>query len=672
MPRTKDVAREDSGLAELAARRDALRQAAAMGGAELAPTLDAALAELDAAIEALAAIQAAGDGTGAASGALHAERRLLRALFTDAPVPLLLAGHDGTVRRANRAAGELLGTGSGYATGRPLSAFVNLPSRAAVDSQLAAVSRTGQTRQIRCELLTGTGAADCELTVGLTRLSGDADQLIIAVSQSAPAGARPPDVGKEAAGQKTATGAKADAGQKAAAGRPTARARRPATQAAGGGTTATGTPATPGLVAAMTRRLDLATAVSRLLLENAPVNETVAVQRCAQLLADELAAWVIVDLARGERLRRQSVVGGEDERSAELARIAAASDPPPGSLPHSVHSLRGPQLIARVEDTDVLGASADGAPLLMLLGATSLLSVPLTDGDRCYGALTLARLPSSGAFGLADLGLVAEIGEQLALTITMDRRIRQQTEAANALRHSLLPSELPSVPGIQIATEHVATTQSQGPGGDYFGVYRTRTGWGAVIGDASGRGEEIPAISAAARHAIRSVAHATNDPAEVLSQVNEILLAEEFGGRFVTACTAHLSWRDTELAVVVGSAGHPAPLVLHPDGAVQQLRGGGLPLGIFPDAGPTREEHCLSAGDVLLFYSDGLADARGRDRGNFGDRLPGEVAALAGQAPRQILARLAELAVEFCHGQVRDDMILLALGVGEPPEPDGA
>jgi len=66
------------------------------------------------------------------------------------------------------------------------------------------------------------------------------------------------------------------------------------------------------------------TAVARLLLENAPLNETVALQRCARLLAGELAAWVIVDVARGQRLRRQCVMGGEDKPAAELARAVAA------------------------------------------------------------------------------------------------------------------------------------------------------------------------------------------------------------------------------------------------------------------------------------------------------------------------------------------------------------
>ena len=112
-------------LGDLAARRDALRQTAALQGANLRPTLDAALAELDAAIDALAAAQDGGaavppDET--ALDALHAERRSLRALFHEAPVALILVDRDGTVRRVNQAAGALLDTGSGYATGRSFTA----------------------------------------------------------------------------------------------------------------------------------------------------------------------------------------------------------------------------------------------------------------------------------------------------------------------------------------------------------------------------------------------------------------------------------------------------------------------------------------------------------------------------------------------------------------------
>ena len=642
-------------LADLAARRDALRQAATLEDASLRATLDAALAELDAAIDALAASHD-GNGDGppdeTALDALHAERRLLRALFHEAPVALILVERDGAVRRVNQAAGELLGTGSGYATGRPFTAFVNLPSRAAVDSLLTAVIRTGKPRQVRCELLTGAGTTECELTAGLARPRGDADQLVVAVREvgppTSPGGRARPDARKEAG-----RGEAAKDGPSSARGKAT-RAEK-------------ASDASSPLITAMTRRLDLMTAVARLLLENAPLNETVALQRSARLLAGELAAWVIVNVARGQRLRRQCVMGGEDQPSAELARTVAAQDPPPGSLPHTVHDTSSSQLITRADDAGILGEGPDGVPLLMQLGATSVLSVPLSDGEHCYGALTLARHPSAGHFEIADLGLVEEIGEQLALAITMDRKVRRQTQVADALRYSLLPRELPAVPGVEVATTHLAATENPEVGGDFFDVYRTSEGWGVAIGDVCGRGEGVAAASAAARHAIRAVAHSTHDPADVLSTANQIILAEEFSGRFVTACTAHLRWRGGSLEVALGTAGHPAPLLLRPDGELRQLRGGGLPLGIFPDAGPGVEQHELSAGDTLIFYSDGLADAHRPGQGYFDDHLPGEVGALAGRTPDQILARLQAVALEFCQGKVHDDITMLALRIGEPP-----
>jgi PAS domain S-box-containing protein len=642
-------------LADLVTRRDALRQAATLGDAGLRATLDAALAELDAAIDALAA---AHDGNGAgpadetALDALHAERRLLRALFHEAPVALILVERDGGVRRVNKAAGELLGTGSGYATGRPFTAFVNLASRAAVDSLLTAVIRTGKPRRVRCELLTEGGITECELTAGLARPRGDTDQLVVAVREAGP----PSSPGGQARTGARKKGGRAEAGEDV----PTP-VHRKATWAEAA------RDAPSPLITAMTRRLDLMTAVARLLLENAPLNETVALQRCARLLARELAAWVIVDMARGQRLRRQYVEGGEDQPAAELARTVTGQDPPPGSLPHTVHDTGSSQLITRAEEAGILGENPDGVPLLMQLGATSVLSVPLSDGEHSYGVLTLARHPSAGHFEIADLGLVEEIGEQLALAITMDRKVRRQTQVADALRDSLLPRELPGVPGVEVATTHLAATENPEVGGDFFDVYRTSEGWGVAIGDVSGRGEGVAAASAAARHAIRVVAHSTHDPADVLAVANQIILAEEFSGRFITACAAHLRWRDGSLEVMVGSAGHPAPLLLRPDGELRQLRGGGLPLGIFPDAGPGLERYELSAGDTLIFYSDGLADAHRPGQGYFDDQLPGEVGALAGRTPGQILARLQQVALEFCQGKVNDDITMLALRVGEPP-----
>src|SRR5215469_15451669 len=97
--------RSDS-LPDLVARRDALRQAAGIQGGDPRALLDAALTELDAAIEALRLAEPDAGGRVGAAGeplpeAVRAERRLLHAAFQEAPVPLFLLEQDGTVRRAN-------------------------------------------------------------------------------------------------------------------------------------------------------------------------------------------------------------------------------------------------------------------------------------------------------------------------------------------------------------------------------------------------------------------------------------------------------------------------------------------------------------------------------------------------------------------------------------------
>ena len=106
---------------------------------------------------------------------------MLRAAFQDTPVPLFLLTRDGAVQRVNKAAGDVIGAKPGYATGRPFTAFVNLPSRAAVNSQLTAVARTGRQRRIRCSLLAPDGLVPSELIIGTVGVRGETDPLMVAV-----------------------------------------------------------------------------------------------------------------------------------------------------------------------------------------------------------------------------------------------------------------------------------------------------------------------------------------------------------------------------------------------------------------------------------------------------------------------------------------------------------
>jgi serine phosphatase RsbU (regulator of sigma subunit)/PAS domain-containing protein len=615
-------------VAELAKRHAALRQAAGLPTADVGSLLDAAFAELETAIGFLAESLASGEQAGAReAGSAGTERRLLRAAFTDAPVPLFLLARDATVLRVNKAAGELLGSKPGYATGRPFTTFVELSSRAAVQTHLNAAARSGQVGKVACGLLSADGPAVLDLAIGLVSVRGDSDRLIVAVGHGAEAAA---GVVRVADG---------------------VQARKPA-----------------GAVEAITQRMDLVTAVTRLLLENENFSESMTLQRCARLLAGELASWVIVDLERRGQLRRQFVIGPEGPGLAGVMDSAAALNPMPGSLPHSVHESGQPVLIAHADDDGILGPGPGDIPLLMMLGTTSVLSVPITDGESRYGVLTLARQAGHRHFEIADLGLVEELGEQLALAIRVDHMFRRRTEIADALQASLLPRRLPEIAGVEVAAVYVAATEGVEIGADFYDAYQTPGGWGLSVGDVCGKGEEAAAVTAAARHAIRVLAHDSADPAAVLSGANKILLAEELSGGFVTASIAHLAWRGGALRVALGSAGHPSAAVIRADGRVQLPGGGGLPLGLEADAEPATHQMTLKKGDILFLYTDGLTQARSRDRTYFETRLNDELAGLAGSHPGQFEAAIRRTLLEFTDGELIDDITMMVLLVGDSPE----
>jgi PAS domain S-box-containing protein len=612
-------------IAELQSRSAALRKAAANPRAGDRALLDAALTELDAAIGALAAAggsPAAKEGNGAGA---QPDRRLLQAIFGQTPVPLIVADGEGIVRRANMAACELLGVGPGYATGRALTSMIEPAGHATVRSQLAAVRRTRSPASADCTLLTASGEIGCALDIRMLEIRGDDDRLLLAL--------RPGEAAPKTGDKQSRSKRKTDDDSR---------------------------------ITAQIRQTDLLADTARLLLENAASSESVMLQRCARLLAAELDAWVIVDILRRGALQRHFVAGPEDPASARLAQVVSAVAPAAGTAPHAAIQAGATRLITHAEDDEALGRDRHGTPVLPQLGP-SLLAVPVADGGRELGALTLVRSAQTGYFELADAGLVEQIAGLLARAISARRVLTRQTETAVALRSSLLPAVLKAVPGVEIAAAHLAPTRGREVGGDFYDVYPTPDGWGVAIGDVCGKGDDAAAATAAARHAIRVLSHWNADPAEVLRGANEIMLTEEFGSRFVTADAAHLSWQDGRLRVVLGSAGHPGPVLLKPDGWVQALAGGGVALGIFPDPEPATQELDLDPGDVLFFFTDGLTGARSPQQASLEDILADTLTGLAGLHAADIVSEMRKFVMDFSAGVLRDDLTMLALRAGEPP-----
>jgi serine phosphatase RsbU (regulator of sigma subunit)/PAS domain-containing protein len=620
-------------LADVVARRDALRHAADIPGADAAALLDAALTELDGAIDTVAGMLSGGEDNGAAAEGLpevvRAERRLLHATFQHTPVPLFLLEPDGTIRRANNEAAALIGSPAGYATGKPLTVFVDLPFKAAVQTQLAAVVRTSRPRRASLRMLTASGTVDVSMAAAVVELPGDPPLLVVAATPPAPAAS--------------------------AASRARTEGRRPR---AADGVTAAG-----AAIGSMTQRMDMVVAVTKLLLDNSTFSEAVTLQRCARLLAGDLADWVIVDMERDGRLRRQIAAGPRDRQADALARAVRSVNPDEESLPSQAHTMRKSILLAHADDPGVLGTGPGGTPLLMTLGATSLICVPISDGTTSYGAMTLARPASRGPFEIADLALTEQLGEHLAIAIRVDRMFRHRSEVAETLQASLLPARLPDVPGLDFAAAYVGATASQEISGDFYDVFRYRDGWAIAIGDVCGKGQDAAAVTAAARHSIRALASVHTAPADVLAAANEVLLAGDYGERFVTVKLAFLQPRGRRLGVRLASAGHPGPAVVRADGRVESLEGDGLPLGLFEDAQPSPAELELRQGDLLFFYTDGVTEARSADLEFFEDRLIDELAAGAGRSASETVRAVQELVTEFSQGELRDDLTIVAVKV---------
>jgi serine phosphatase RsbU (regulator of sigma subunit) len=153
-------------------------------------------------------------------------------------------------------------------------------------------------------------------------------------------------------------------------------------------------------------------------------------------------------------------------------------------------------------------------------------------------------------------------------------------------------------------------------------------------------------------------------PADVLGGANQVLLAGDYGERFVTTSLAFLRKRGRRVQVRLAGCGHPGPAVVRADGRVEILDIDGMPLGLFGDGEARKTELELRQGDLLFFYTDGVTEARSADRGFFEDRLADELASVAGRSAAETVRAVQDLVTSFSDGELRDDVTMLAVRVG--------
>jgi serine phosphatase RsbU (regulator of sigma subunit) len=289
-------------------------------------------------------------------------------------------------------------------------------------------------------------------------------------------------------------------------------------------------------------------------------------------------------------------------------------------------------------------------------GIGSFAHVPLSIGRRLFGVLTVADerqdactdalLPRLEAFGLAAAGAIAN-----ALDFARERRV------ALALTRGYVPGPLPELEGFDAGLVFEPSGHAAG-GGDFFGIWRLPDRSVALlVGDVSGKGIEVAAISAMVRFFVEARSYDSGDPAQVMAQTDALLRGRLPGTTFVPAVMMVIDGRRIRWC----NAGHTPPLLLPAAGGRVELGGTALPLGVDPEQGSyTTQEAPLGAGDLVLAYTDGLTEAR-REGRQFGDvRLTGLIASVQDLPPDELVQALRAEAESWAP-ELDDDMVILAL-----------
>jgi PAS domain S-box-containing protein len=295
----------------------------------------------------------------------------------------------------------------------------------------------------------------------------------------------------------------------------------------------------------------------------------------------------------------------------------------------------------------------------------SALVVPMTARGRTLGTLTLATDLSGRRFDERDLELAEELGRRCATAVDNARLFSERAYIARTLQQSLLPAELPDIPGFEAAARFRPIGEGNEVGGDFYDLFESGgRGWTVVMGDVCGKGPDAAAVTALARYTLRAAAMRERLPSRSLGLLNEALLRQRSDRRFCTVAYAYLEPLAEGARIGFASGGHPLPLLLRADGTIELVGAPGTLLGVVPDPSFEDRSLALARGDALVFYTDGVIEARASNGSSLNEeRLAEVVAGCAGADADAIAACVEDAALAAQDGSPRDDIAVLVLRV---------
>ncbi|MEU4366752.1 SpoIIE family protein phosphatase [Micromonospora chersina] len=288
--------------------------------------------------------------------------------------------------------------------------------------------------------------------------------------------------------------------------------------------------------------------------------------------------------------------------------------------------------------------------------------VPLHGRGTATGVLTFA-FHREQAFEAEHRHILTSVAGLAGQALARAQLYQREHDTAVRLQRSLLPSRLPHVPGVALAAAYVAG-DAAGVGGDFYDVFPTRAphtpGWVLIIGDVAGRGVDAASVTGLARHTLRVTA-AEASPAEALHHLHQQLTGDPDVDRFVSVACGLLRPHATGATLHLASGGHPPALVRRADGTVEVVAVRGVLLGAVREIVLDERAVDLRRGDSVVFYTDGVIEARGSG-GLFGEhRLVDVLAAAPSGDPTELVARVRAAVTAHQDVPQADDLAILAL-----------
>jgi len=292
----------------------------------------------------------------------------------------------------------------------------------------------------------------------------------------------------------------------------------------------------------------------------------------------------------------------------------------------------------------------------------SLLIVPLYSRKRVIGAFYFTNHSAPIPFESYQIDFAAKLAVSVSLALENAKLYEAEHNIAETLQEALLqaPEQLSR---LDFGYLYRPASEEARVGGDFYDVFELEhEKVGIVVGDVSGKGLKAATITSLVKNTIKAYAYQEESPAEIISKTNTLATKQTSAGTFITTFFAILDTVSGRFRYC--NAGHPLPVVKRKKGKAFFLTTNSTALGIFPKEEFVEGNETLKEGDSLTLYTDGIVEAKCKDKNLFGDeRLLKIVNNLDHKPAARIPEFVFEKVMKCTTGKLADDVVMLSVGL---------